>query len=237
VVDEGIIMIVQGSPTTTVSSYLLIPFIVGIILLSYYIVRRSFKNRREAIDGPFDSSEEQTQWQLPILRKPKIRVLVAIILVGVVITSVIVVGQQPIHRTDIEHSDPLGDVSDSDIDILQIQSYLNGTDVYLKMTVAGNIIETSNTTPYRYKILIITRGLSYENDTAVHTFTYENGSVEDSMYSILSYVENDTLTIVVPITVLGNVRYMIGLEGRTQTYYDEDLTPLDRDGSVAHLWF
>jgi hypothetical protein len=58
-----------------------------------------------------------------------------------------------------------------------------------------------------------------------------------SSYTTRSYVTGDTLTIVTPITTLFPGDFMIGLEAYTQTVYDQDYTPEDRDGEIAHLLF
>lgn len=228
-------MLFQGESFVFISPYFVVPVLLLVVVLVYYILRRFLKNMRDRIDEPFESTEGRTTISQLRARLPRTRFLAAAVLLIVVVPSTIVVGQMPVNRTNIEHSDPVGDVSNSNIDIVQIRSYLNGTDLYLELTVAGNIVEINKTTLYQYRLTIVTRSVEAEAGIAVYQITYENGSV--SGYSAQAFVKGDTLTLVVSINTIAPGYYMIGLEGRAQTASEQDTTSLDRSSEVAHFLF
>ncbi|MDF1537947.1 MAG: hypothetical protein P1Q69_03500 [Candidatus Thorarchaeota archaeon] len=229
------IIIFQGEPVITVSLYFVIPFILLALILVYYGIRKVLRARRDKIDGPFEHTEGRTTLFQLTARLPRTRVLAVIVLVIIAVPSIVIVGQQPVHRTEIEHTDPEGDVTDPDIDIIQIKSYLNGTDLFLELTVAGSIVETSGEIGYLYRLEIITKGLAADIGIVTYRVTFENGTVTG--YSTYGYVKENTLTIVVSIYTLRDVSYMVGLEGKAQSYFEADETLPDRNGTVAHLWF
>ncbi|MDF1538414.1 MAG: hypothetical protein P1Q69_05890 [Candidatus Thorarchaeota archaeon] len=231
------VLIQQGTPTVTISLFSFIPFLILIAVLIIYAARKAMKNRSDNPREPFEQTEERKLSDHLRMTSLKTRFTAMVIIIIVAIVGVIVVGQQPVHRTNIVHSDLPGDVTDADIDIVEIRSYLNGTELYLQLTVDGNIVESNATITYRYEIIVVAKGLSDDSSAYVYVLSYENGSMGVSSYSSRSYVDGATLTLVIPISTLIHGSYMIGLEGCTLTPFEEDFTPEDRDGEVAHLLF
>ena len=146
------------------------------------------------------------------------------------------IGHLPIQKTNIQYSDPQGDVSDSDFDIIEIRSYAQFQYIVLELTVAG-MIQTPDTEPsysdFIYRINVVARGI--DRDPHIYSCAYQNGVV--SQYGFDVKVENATLRIFFPLTAFISDSYMIGLEGVTQYSLDEDLTPEDRDSNIARLLF
>ncbi len=227
----------QSTQGSTIAVFLLIPFLILTAVLIIYVVRKVVKSRLDNPREPFEQTEGRKVVHLLRNTSPKTRLAAMVIIIIVTITGVVVVGQQPVHRTNIVHSDLYGDVTDADIDIVEIRSYLNGTELYLQLTVDGNIVESNATITYQYKIIVVVKGVADDSSASIYMLTYENGSMGVSSYSSCSFVHGATLTIVIPISTIIHGRYMIGLEGWAQTPFEQDLTPEDRDGEVAHLLF
>lgn len=183
------------------------------------------------------TAQQRTKMHLLKTSSIKTRLIAVLIIIVVAVSGIVVIGQMPVNRTNIEHSDPLGDVTDANIDIVLIKSYLNGTNLYLQMTVASEIVKTNATFAYQYSILVIAEGISEGSNAFEYLLSYVNGSLTESPYSPCSYVNGTTLTIVVPISMIRQGDYMTGLEGFADNSLERDLTVSDRDGEVAHLWF
>ncbi len=231
------VLLLQSSQGATIALFIFIPFLIFIALLIVYIVRRAVKNTLGNPKEPFEQAERKTIVHLLKTSSPRTRLIATVTIVLVAVAGIIVVGQLPVHRTNIEHSDPLGDVADADIDIVEIRSYLNGTELYLQLTVAGRIVKTNATTRYQYKIIPVAKRISEDSSAHIYELGYTNGSMAVSSFSARAYVNGATLTIVVPISMFSQGEYMIGLEGIAQAALEQDFTPEDRDGEVAHLWF
>ena len=155
----------------------------------------------------------------------------AIVVLIVMISSIIVVGQSPVHRTNIEHSDLRNDVLDPNCDIIQIRSYLSGNDITLEMTVAGRINISST---YLYRLTIVAKH-SDEDSAHIYALTCKDGTV--SQFDLSVSIENDTITIFFPLTQFISNSYMIGLEGWASNMSETDMTMEDRNGTVARLLF
>lgn len=171
---------------------------------------------------------------IQFVRKKQSAVLVSLLLI--LLIGVPTIGHLPIHRTNIQYSDPQGDVSDSDFDIIEIRSYSQFQYIVLELTVAG-IIQTPDTEPtyseFIYRINVVARGINL--GPHIYSCAYQNGVV--SQYGFDVEVENATLRIFFPLTAFVSDSYMIGLEGAAQYVFDEDLTPEDRDSNIARLLF
>jgi len=146
------------------------------------------------------------------------------------------IGHLPVHRTNILHSDAQGDIPDPDFDIIQIRSYTQSHYVVLELTVAG-LIQTADTessySDFLYRITVVAKGIN--NGPHIYSCTYQDGIV--GQYGFDAEVENSTLRIFFPLTAFIPDSYMIGLEGTARTPFDQDLTPEDRDSSLARLLF
>ncbi len=146
------------------------------------------------------------------------------------------IGHLPIHRTNIQYSDPVGDVSEPDFDIIKVRSYIQSRNIVLELTVAG-IIQTPDTdstySNFIYRINVVARGINH--DPHIYSCAYQNGVV--SQYGFDVEVENATLRIFFPLTAFISDSYMIGLEGVAQSPFEHDLTPEDRDSNIARLLF
>jgi hypothetical protein len=208
-----------------------------VVLIVTYILNRYRRNWKEgAIEEPFESVDERSIWSFLRSKLPRTRVLALIIIVVIGIPSIMFIGRMPVHRTNITHTDPEGDVSDSNCDIVQITSYRDGIYVAVEMQVAGSIQENNDFLPYGYWLIIVLRGIE-EGHTDSHTinFYYENRTVSEPGLPVS--VENDTLRLLVPFSRFNPDSYMIGLEGAASNGLEEDLTPVDRNGTVARLLF
>jgi hypothetical protein len=226
----------QTTPGMIIPLFIFIPLLIVIVLVTMYIVQKVVKTRLANATEPFEHGEKRTIVHLLKTSPFKTRLIAASIIILVAVSGITVIGQMPVNRTNIQHSDPAGDVADPNIDIVLIKSYLNGTDLYLQMTVAGEIVETNSTVGYQYKLIIVAKGLSEDAHAHIYALSYDNGSMEISSASAHPYVNGSTLTIVVPISILVQGDYMIGLEGAAMGL-GADYTTEDRDGQVAHLWF
>lgn len=163
--------------------------------------------------------------------------LVALVLV-IVVSSFLIIGLQPVHRANIEHTDIEDDVFDSNIDIISVSSHLEENDLILRMTVVGTILNNTADTSYEYRLIIVARGL-IDNRTHVYTCYYANGTTWP--YAFQALPENNTLVIVFPLTIFLSDSYMIGLEGIATVSgndgVERDQTEEDRNGTVARLLF
>lgn len=153
------------------------------------------------------------------------------ILAIVLIAGLLIIGQLPIHKTPILHTDNIGDVSDQNIDIVEIRSYLDGSYIMLEMVVSGEIQTSEN---YTYRLTITARGII---DSAVHIYacTYHNGTL--TSYTFNAEYDNDTLRVYFPLSAFTSDSYMIGLEGNAQSSGEEDDTGEDRQSDVSRLLF
>lgn len=154
----------------------------------------------------------------------------------VLLVGIPTIGQLPIHRTNIQYSDPQGDVSDPNFDIIEIKSYSELRYIVLELTVAGTI-QTSETGSlyggFIYRINVVAKGINLAPH--IYSCAYQNGVV--SQYGFDTEVENATLRIFFPLTAFISDSYMIGLEGCAQSPLEDDLTPEDRDANLVRLLF
>ena len=161
------------------------------------------------------------------------RNIYSLVLIGLVIlTGVVVIGQMPIHRTNIQYTDVLGDVNNSDIDIIEIRSHQDGSNIVLELIVEGQIQTSTN---YLYSISITAKGVA---DTSSHIYacTFQDGQL--TSYGFDTEIDNDTLRIFFPLSAFVSDSYMIGLEGHAYSPdLEEDFTSSDRDGDVARVLF
>lgn len=169
---------------------------------------------------------------------PLKKILAIAIIIIVATSGFILIGQIPIHRTSIQNSDVENDVSDSDIDIILVRSYLEESNIVLRLTVVGKIMNNTADSSYEYRIIIVARGI---NDNRAHIYTcyYANGTTWPHNFQALC--ENDTLIMLFPIGEFHSDSYMIGLEGLASVSgnsgVDRDYTVSDREGTVARLLF
>ena len=173
------------------------------------------------------------------LKLPRMHVRIIIVLVVLYATSFLVIAQAPVHRTDIDHSDPLGDSIDSDVDIIRLRSYREGQNVVLEMTVDGQIkANTSTQWPfydYRYEFTIVTKG-AYDGSSGTWHCAYRDGEL--AYYDFGTEVDTDTLRIYFPLSTFFGDSFMIGLEGLADgPGLADDFTDHDRDGEVARILF
>lgn len=168
------------------------------------------------------------------------RIIVGVILTIIIVASTLFIGHLPVHRTDIIHTDPEGDVDDDDnpnIDIIELRSYNSGHNIILEMTVVG-MIQVDNSTSdyfnYAYIIGVIARDIE---DLDAHVYHCRFDGVREKNYGLVTEVANSTLRIIFPKTTFLVGSYMIGLEGTAMSPWGEDNTLPDRDGEIARLFF
>lgn len=162
-----------------------------------------------------------------------------VILVILVILGISVIGGLPVHRTNIEHTDSEGDVSNPNCDIVRIKSFADGKDIVLNMMVAGRIRNSTTSSqysyPYEYRFTIAAKMLDDE-EAHIYVIRYKNGALE-SCSDARALAENDTLTIFFPLSEFVSGSYMIGLEGWASDYNWVDRTSSDRNATIARLLF
>lgn len=166
---------------------------------------------------------------IKLSRKKKIGVLLAIPVIIIVV--ILVLANIPTHRFNNHHVDDEGDVSDKDIDILWIKSSDYGDYVLLEMKVAGRIRST-----YTYRIIVVAKKISEQNEGFVYQCTYFNGSIEQ-YHLFCKIVNGGTLQMLFPKNYFDSGTYMIGLEGRTHDWDEEDLCKegMERNNSIPRL--
>ena len=171
--------------------------------------------------------------------KSKIVLILIIILTILTILSLTNSSSQPTHRTDIYHPDPVGDVSDPDIDIIQLGSYEEEGNIVLSLTVDGSIQYKGNPNDqndgsYRYEFRIVARNEN-DQDLFIYTIIYTEGQVQN--YNIDSRNSIDTLRIYFNKDIFHSNTYMIGLEATAYSpaiYKAEmDITSADRDRPIS----
>ncbi|MHA1907165.1 MAG: hypothetical protein ACW98Y_07710 [Candidatus Thorarchaeota archaeon] len=166
------------------------------------------------------------------LKLPRTHILIVIVLATLFLSSFLIIAQSPVHHTDIEYSDALGDASDPDVDIIRLRSYREDQNIVLEMTVAGQIQTSSN---HLYRITIVAKGIADDN-SHVYSCTFIDGEL--TAFDFDTEVDNDTLRIYFPLSAFIMDSYMIGLEGDTDAPgLGEDFTGLDRDGEVSRFLF
>jgi hypothetical protein len=223
---------------------ILFAIIISALVIAYALKWYLHDWREKAIEEPFEPAEDLSIWSFLRSKLPRRRVLAVIIIVVIGIPSIIFIGHMPVHRTNITHTDPEGDVSDPNSDIIRLSSNRTGNVIVIEMTVAGEIRNKTDYSPnpdspsrasYEYGISIIAKKPN-EDQIRIHYIDYDYG-VLDRDYNTSAHVENDTLTIYFPMYEFISGYYMIGLEGRTKTYTVDDTTGSDRDRPVARLLF
>ncbi|MHA2135698.1 MAG: hypothetical protein ACXAEN_20065 [Candidatus Thorarchaeota archaeon] len=173
-------------------------------------------------------------------RKTGVVILIFVILIS---SGVLILGQQPLHRTSIEHSDVEGDMIDQDIDIIEIKSFLQGENLVLQLKVTGIIHSISSSDPddsseYQYRLIVVAKGLE-DDDAHIYVCSYIYGII--SQYDFEAEAENDTLVIYFPLSAFVFNSYMIGLEGRAlvtgNNGIEVDYTQEDRTGPINRWLF
>ena len=163
--------------------------------------------------------------------------------VAILVTALVILligvpsfGHLPVHRTNILHSDALGEVSDPDFDIIEIRSYAQSRYIVLELTVTG-LIQTSDSeypySNYLYRINVVAKGI--DREVHIYSCAYKYGIIEQYGFDV--EVDNSTLRVFFPLTAFIPDSYMIGLEGSAQFSFGRDLTPEDRDSSLARVLF
>ncbi|MBD3160248.1 MAG: hypothetical protein GF309_15830 [Candidatus Lokiarchaeota archaeon] len=210
-------------------------FIGLVLVLVLVFLARYLKNWKNRPEEPFEPDESRSVLSL-LSSKARQRPLLTLGVVAIIlIPSIIVVGRTPVHRTNIRHIDPEGDVENPNIDILSVESHLSGSNIVLQMNVAGNI---QNDTSYQYKLRIIVKDID-DRLSADYTITYYNGTLGQQYDTSLS-VENNTLIVHFPISIFPPDHYMVGLEGVTDSLSplsETDKTESDWNRTIARLWF
>jgi hypothetical protein len=164
------------------------------------------------------------------------RTILVVVMIIVVLLGTSIIGNLPVHRTNIVHTDPLGDVSDPDFDIVQICSYAERDNIVLELAVAGEIqiLEGSSGPTFLYRIIVVARGL--ETNPHIYACTFDGEVIKQ--YGFDYEVENSTLRIFFPFTAFVHDSFMIGLEATTGSpRAEQDLTLEDRDLPIARLLF
>jgi len=232
--------VTTGGPQSQISLFGVLFIIVILALVIIYVLKRYMGNWRErTIEEPFDSTDEQSLWSFLRSKLPRTRVLTLIIIIVIGIPSILFIGHIPVHRTNITHSDPEGDVSDSNIDIIQLCSYRTGNDIAFEITVAGKIRNVTDSSPYPdpydYRITIITRKPN-EESTPAYKISYTNGTL-GLQYRTTARLENNTLTIFLPLHEIISGYYIVDIKGTARTYTETDTTEPDWNRPVARLLF
>lgn len=167
------------------------------------------------------------------------RGLASLLLVILVISAIFVIGRVPVHRANIEHKDPEGDVSNPDCDIVRIKSFLDRKHIVLEMMVAGRINNSTTASqysyPYEYRFTIVAKMLD-DDEAHIYVIRYKNGSLGPSS-DARAVTENNTLTIFFSLNEFVSDSYMIGLEGWASDYNWVDRTSSDRNATIARLLF
>lgn len=164
------------------------------------------------------------------------RTILVVVMIIVVLLGTSIIGNLPVHRTNIVHSDPLGDISDSNFDIVRISSFAERDTIVLELTVAGEIqiLEDSSGPTFLYRIIVVARGL--ETSPHIYACTFDGEVIKQ--YGFDYEVENSTLRIFFPFTAFVHDSFMIGLEATTGSpRAEQDLTYGDRDSPIARLLF
>jgi hypothetical protein len=165
----------------------------------------------------------------------KRRTVLLILALAIILLGIGIIGNLSVHRTNIVRTDPIGDVTDPDFDILQIKSFAESQHVVLELTVAG-VIQTLDTVPFPnflYRLIVVARGL--ETNAHIYACTYDGDVIHQ--YEFDFEIDNSTLRIFFPMTAFVHDSYMIGLEASAGTPLEEDFTPEDRDSPVSKLLF
>ena len=164
--------------------------------------------------------------------KKQVSILVTALII--LLIGVPIIGQLPVHKTNILYSDAQGDVPDPDFDIIQIKSYAQFQYIVLELTVAG-LIQTPDTeasySDFIYRINVVAIGI--DRHCHIYSCAYQDGVI--TQYGFDVEIENSTLRIFFPLTAFISDSYMIGLEGVAQYAFGEDLTPEDRDSKLVRL--
>ena len=171
-----------------------------------------------------------------ILRLVRIKILAIITITVVAFSGIIFIGQLPVHRTNNQNSDIEGDVTDSNIDIVLIKSYLEGDYIALQMKVAGKVMNNTSRV-YEYRIIVVAKRVG-DNRSHIYTCYYSDGDL--SLDYLRAYTANDTLTILFPLAAFISGSFMIGLEGSASVGgngLERDVTAMDRNGTIARLLF
>jgi len=207
-------------------------FIGLVLVLALVFLVKYLKNWKNRPEEPFESGESRSVLSF-LSSKARQRPLLTLGVVAIILVpTIIVVGRAPVHRTNIDHIDPEGDVENPDIDILSVRSSLSGSNIELQMNVAGNI---QNGTSCSYKFRIVVKDID-DRLSAVYTILYYNGTLGQQYDTSLS-VENSTLTVHFPISTLHPDHYMVGLESSAFTLSETDKTESDWNRTIARLWF
>jgi len=170
--------------------------------------------------------------------KSNIIIIFIALLTVLTFLSTINLSTQPVHRTDIYHTDPVGDVQNPDIDIIQIGSYEEEGNIVLVLTVdgiiqnPGKIVDEYNES-YRYELIVIAKN---KNNPCIHIYRiiYANGQIQN--YEFISRTNGDTLRIFFTKDTFLIDMYMVGLEAATYSPIsagaETDTMPLDRDRPI-----
>ncbi len=218
----------QESQVMTSVGYMIIPLIFLILVLVYGSLKTYFRKRSEnTVIEPYHH----------LTNLPLKKILAIAIIIIVATSGFILIGQIPIHRTSIQNSDVENDVSDSDIDIILVRSYLEESNIVLRLTVVGKIMNNTSSSVYEYRIIVVAKGVDDES-AHIYTCSYSDGDL--SLNYLQAYTANDTLTILFPLAAFLPGSFMIGLEGSASVSgngVERDLTSEDRNGTIARLLF
>ncbi|MBN1800883.1 MAG: hypothetical protein JW891_05210 [Candidatus Lokiarchaeota archaeon] len=157
-------------------------------------------------------------------------ILLSSILVPSVSFGIYACGNTPVHRINNRGIDPVGDVSNPDIDIVEYRSHgsSDGSTMIVEINVLGKINES-----YSYRFTVVAKTLS-DTTGHIYSFLFNDGECDEGF---ITEIENSTIRMIFPMSRLSPTDYVIGIEVLATDIFERDLTPEVRNASIAHLYW